>query len=390
MSARRWRVPRPSEDWFGSRLRSAAVATRVGVWLGICFGLAFATGIISHYAQAPHQPVPLAPWPAWGYRVTQAVHVVAGTAAVPLLLVKLWSVYPRLFQPWPQRRLRLLVPVLLERAAIGVLVAGAILELGIGVMNVAQWYAWDFNFKRIHYGLAWVVIGALLVHLGVKLPLVRSVLARDIDETAADRPSARHPGMLSRRGLLRSTWLAAAVTVVASTTSAGTIRGLGRLAVLSPRSRRSGIPINRTARQVDVVAAATSADYRCEVVVGSQVTRLARGELAALPQSTHTLPIACVEGWSAGARWRGVRVRDILAMAGARAGAEVVVHSLQPRGAYRSSELNVPHATHPDTLLALELNGEPLHVDHGYPCRLIAPNRPGVQQTKWLSRLEVV
>jgi DMSO/TMAO reductase YedYZ molybdopterin-dependent catalytic subunit len=31
-----------------------------------------------------------------------------------------------------------------------------------------------------------------------------------------------------------------------------------------------------------------------------------------------------------------------------------------------------------------------LALDHGYPCRLIAPNRPGVMQTKWLASLTVV
>ena len=41
------------------------------------------------------------------------------------------------------------------------------------------------------------------------------------------------------------------------------------------------------------------------------------------------------------------------------------------------------------TLIALALNGEPLAIDHGYPARLIAPNRPGVLQTKWVHRLEV-
>ncbi|MGH2898528.1 MAG: molybdopterin-dependent oxidoreductase, partial [Solirubrobacteraceae bacterium] len=46
-------------------------------------------------------------------------------------------------------------------------------------------------------------------------------------------------------------------------------------------------------------------------------------------------------------------------------------------------------ARHDDTLLALEINGEPLHLDHGFPCRLIAPNRPGVQLTKWVTELEV-
>jgi len=42
------------------------------------------------------------------------------------------------------------------------------------------------------------------------------------------------------------------------------------------------------------------------------------------------------------------------------------------------------------TLLALDLSGEPLSLDHGFPCRLIAPDRPGVLQTKWVARLEVV
>ena len=40
-------------------------------------------------------------------------------------------------------------------------------------------------------------------------------------------------------------------------------------------------------------------------------------------------------------------------------------------------------------LLATHLNGERLNLDHGYPLRLIAPNRPGVLQTKWLHRMEV-
>jgi DMSO/TMAO reductase YedYZ molybdopterin-dependent catalytic subunit len=41
-------------------------------------------------------------------------------------------------------------------------------------------------------------------------------------------------------------------------------------------------------------------------------------------------------------------------------------------------------------LIALKLNGQTLDLDHGYPCRLIAPTRPGVLQTKWLARIEVV
>ena len=52
--------------------------------------------------------------------------------------------------------------------------------------------------------------------------------------------------------------------------------------------------------------------------------------------------------------------------------------------------ISIPAQAHDvDTLLALEVNGEPLHLDHGYPLRLIGPNRPGVNQTKWVTRLVV-
>ena len=41
------------------------------------------------------------------------------------------------------------------------------------------------------------------------------------------------------------------------------------------------------------------------------------------------------------------------------------------------------------TQVGLRLNGQTLHPDHGYPARLIAPARPGVLQTKWVSHLAV-
>ena len=43
----------PDEDDFTSWLRSPAVTARIGLWLGICFGLAFVTGLVSHWAQTP-------------------------------------------------------------------------------------------------------------------------------------------------------------------------------------------------------------------------------------------------------------------------------------------------------------------------------------------------
>jgi len=67
----------------------------------------------------------------------------------------------------------------------------------------------------------------------------------------------------------------------------------------------------------------------------------------------------------------------------------VAVTSLQERGGYRASELPAAYVRDPDTLLALRLKGEDLHLEHGFPARIMAPNRPGVLQTKWVARMEV-
>ncbi len=63
----------------------------------------------------------------------------------------------------------------------------------------------------------------------------------------------------------------------------------------------------------------------------------------------------------------------------------MVVGSLEATGRYRSSTVNGRQLADHDTLLALRVDGEVLAVDHGYPVRLIAPNRPGVLQTKWVA-----
>ena len=378
----------PKEEDFTSRLRSATVTARVGLWLGICFGVCFVTGLISHYAQNHSQPIPFPTSPSWGYRVTQGLHVVTGTAAVPLLLVKLWSVYPRLFIR-PPRELRRLVLEVLERGSIAVLVAGAIFQLASGLANSAQWYPWDFSFRTTHYAIAWITIGALVVHIAVKLPIIRGALTSDVEDTTYDRPSATEPGSLSRRGLLRTTWLAAGVAVLV--TAGSTVPLLRRVSVFGVRSGDGpqGIPINKSAAAAKVAPAATSAAYRFTVAYGGREVSMTRDELLAMEQTTETLPIACVEGWSASGSWTGVRVRALLDLVEAPAGSEVEVVSLQESGPYKRTVLQGNFADDDRTLLALALDGEPLALDHGYPARLIAPDRPGVLQTKWVARLEV-
>jgi DMSO/TMAO reductase YedYZ molybdopterin-dependent catalytic subunit len=131
------------------------------------------------------------------------------------------------------------------------------------------------------------------------------------------------------------------------------------------------------------------ADWRF-TVKGPKQLIYSLDELRALPQSQSELPIACVEGWSQGARWEGVRVRDLLALSGAPASSRVRVVSMEKDGFYATSELPPQFAEDPLTLLALRLNGGDLDLDHGFPARIIASNRPGVLQTKWVHRLEVL
>ena len=379
----------PDERDFTSWLRSPAVTARIGLWLGICFALAFVTGLVSHWGQTPSPWLPFPTSPSWGYRVTQGLHVIAGTAAVPLLLVKLWTVYPKLLAR-PPREVRDLAVHGLERVSIAVLVAAAIFQLVTGLANAAQWYPWHFNFRPTHYALAWIAIGALVVHVAVKLPVIRGALTTDVDSTDQDRPTMQAGvGVMSRRGLLRTTWAAAGVAVLA--TAGATVPWLRKVSVLGVRSGDGpqGVPVNHSAAYRGVVPAATSAAYRLTVAYGDRETRLSLSDLRGLPQTTASLPIACVEGWSAGATWTGVPVRDLLDLVGAPADSEVLVESLQQHGGERVSVLAGNFSAHPHTLLALDLAGEPLSLDHGFPCRLIAPDRPGVLQTKWVGRLEV-
>jgi DMSO/TMAO reductase YedYZ molybdopterin-dependent catalytic subunit len=223
------------------------------------------------------------------------------------------------------------------------------------------------------------------VHVGAKWTTTRGALAHET------MPLPPPGGALDRRGFLGAVFATSGLLTLF--TVGQTVRPLERLALLAPRRPNSGpqgFAINRSARSAGVTVTAVDPAYR--LVVDGRVERrlsLSRAELAALPQHEATLPISCVEGWSTSQRWRGVRVRDLLERAGAPPDAEVHVESLQRRRASRTSDLNPWHAHDPDTLLALEVGGEPLHLDHGFPVRLIGPNRPGTMQTKWVSRLVV-
>ena len=202
------------------------------------------------------------------------------------------------------------------------------------------------------------------------------------------------PVPVSRRWFLGS--VVAAAAGVTATTAGQAVPALDALNVLGPRTPGRGrglqaLPVNRSSAAAGTRAAATSPDYRLRVTGAvARALELTLAELEERAQHTVDLPLTCVEGWSVGARWSGLRLRDLLLAAGAEPGSDVRVESLEANGPYRSSHVDGGHAWSPSTVLATAVGGERMDLDHGYPVRLLAPNRPGVLQTKWLGEVVVL
>ena len=97
-------------------------------------------------------------------------------------------------------------------------------------MNSSQWYPWSFSFRSTHYALAWVAIGSLVIHIAVKLPVIRAALTEPMERSAPGGDRAPLP----RRGLLRTTWVAAGLAVLA--TAGATLPLLRRVSIFGVRS----------------------------------------------------------------------------------------------------------------------------------------------------------
>ena len=384
---------------FTSTLRSTAVTSRIGLVLGVAIAILFVTGLLSHYQYEPWRWLPVPAKPVWGYRLTQGIHVATGTATIPLLLFKLWSVYPNQFRFPPVRSIRHGI----ARATVAILVATALVQMTTGFHNVLNWYPFAWFFPPVHRFLGYVLVGSVLLHIGVKLPDIAYGLKARVPEAdvlteipwdenpashsnAGTLPDPPTPG-ISRRGMLAAAGAGVGVLVITSVGQTVTpLEPLGLLAARQWTKGPQGVPVNRTADQAQVMATATAADWVLEVV-GPRPYALTLAELESRAVHQARLPISCVEGWSVGATWRGLSLLEIVQQAGGTADSRVQVLSVESVG-YNHSFVEGPQLA--AALLATHLNGERLNVDHGYPVRLIAPDRPGVLNTKWLARIEVL
>ena len=322
-----------------------------GPWLTSIFGVVllvgipieFVTGLLSYAAYNPRLGNPpnsakgvfglyLFNWvtkPSWLYRVTESTHVFLGLVLVPVVLAKLWSVMPKLFE-WPPWRS---VAQLLERLSLALVVGGIVFEMVTGILNIN--YFTQINFYSGHFYGAWAFIAGFAVHVGVKFgDMVRALRSRSLRTELQDR-TGRHPARDGRQRPRR------ARTGTTDHLPAGGPRPGRRHLVRRLRADRRGDDRRRHApvrplrdplpvpgprgqplpgqphlcRSTGITASRTGPDWRLSLV-GARHVSLSRDQLLAMPLTTADLPIACTEGWSTQQRWTGVPLADLARLAG--------------------------------------------------------------------------
>jgi DMSO/TMAO reductase YedYZ molybdopterin-dependent catalytic subunit len=135
----------------------------------------------------------------------------------------------------------------------------------------------------------------------------------------------------------------------------------------------------------------------------SKPMRLSYSDLLLMPSVRRPSTLECAGNATGGvgvgtAVWSGLPLGELLRQAGLKPGAATIVFY----GADSGEGENVPPGTHfvraipltkamePATLLAYEMNGEPLPADHGFPLRALVPGWYGMDSVKWLTRIEVL
>ncbi len=167
---------------------------------------------------------------------------------------------------------------------------------------------------------------------------------------------------------------------------------------ISPYFRVNGYP--PVGSDYQALVAGQFTDYR--LAVGGLVEHpvsLSLAELRGLGESEQITKHNCIQGWTATAEWGGVPLARILELVQPTPEAKHVVFyafddkgETQGEGKYGFYYGTVPIylATHPQTLLALEMNGAPLPIEHGAPLRVRIETQLGFKMVKWIKAIEFV
>ncbi|WP_422936159.1 molybdopterin-dependent oxidoreductase [Sinomonas sp. P47F7] len=250
----------------------------------------------------------------------------------------------------------------------------------------------------------------------VAVAMVRWLVRRLRSEAGRGQPD---PG-LARRSFLRA-MAGSAVAVALGAVFAGVLRGTAlaasaareALRLPSPSSAAPSLPDgadlrvpgvsplvtpNATFYRIDTALVVPSVDpngWKLQVTgMVEQPVTITWQDLLAKPLIERYVTIACVSNEVGGdlignARWLGWPVRELLAQARPKAGADMVL-SRSVDGFTAGTPLEVLMDPGVDAILAIGMNGEPLPPEHGFPVRMIVPGLYGfVSATKWVTELKL-
>jgi methionine sulfoxide reductase catalytic subunit len=135
-------------------------------------------------------------------------------------------------------------------------------------------------------------------------------------------------------------------------------------------------------------------DYRLRVYgLVENPVELSMDDLRAMAKKTQITLHHCIQGWSGIAEWGGLPMAALIELVGPKPDARVAVfysfgEGLEGGQFYDSHPIE--NLTHSQSLLAYEMNFEPLNEQHGTPLRLRVENQLGFKMVKWIRAIEFV
>jgi DMSO/TMAO reductase YedYZ molybdopterin-dependent catalytic subunit len=304
-------------------------------------------------------------------RLLFVAHSVAGLVLVVLLFVKLRRVRRRVTDSrlWDRATI---VSVATAAVAVGALTLGVLWVVGV----TAPWLPFGWTLLNVHIGLGLLLVPLLLVHVAARFRPPRK------QDVTGRRTALRYAGLLVG-GAVAYRLQQSAVDVLGTVGSRRRFTGSRPVDTDGDGTADPNAAFPVTSWVADDPDPVDPDSYRLRV--DGLVARPGALPLDAVVAADERRALLdCTSGWYTVQDWRGRRLGDVLEAAGVGEEARwVTVHSVT---GYRWS---FPLAEAREMLLATHVGGSRLSHGHGYPLRLVAPDRRGFQWVKWVDRVEV-
>jgi len=113
-----------------------------------------------------------------------------------------------------------------------------------------------------------------------------------------------------------------------------------------------------------------------------EIIEITIDQIRALPKTEIVFDFKCVEGWDQIQYWGGLKMIDFIEHFGLAEETKLAYVGMATPDKQYYVGLDMESAVHPQTILAYEMNGKPLPVNHGAPLRLIIPVKYGIKNLK--------